>query len=160
MLHILFTLGLLIDNSFDSAQILGIGLTGMSKFALQRQSGALIYSLPSLSYNTNPNSVETFSVHLGRHDQPVGLAVSLSPALGSVLTKVALVRVVRPIHAPGPILSDKDVKVDAEDEKEEQAIEEPSFIRKYWWVIVGAMLLSSFFGPAEAGRPNQGAGSK
>ena len=135
-------------------------IVGMSRFSVQGRNGVLSYSLPSSNYNTNPKFVETFSVHLDGDDRPVGLAVSLKPALGSVLTKVALARVTRPVHASGPILSDKDVKVEADDKKDEQPVEEPSFIRKYWWVIVGAMLLSSLFGPSDANGQNGAASSK
>ena len=121
-----------------------------------------MFSLPFGHVTKDTQRVEELSIRIGPDGKPIGVSVSLKPALGSPLLKNMIPRVVRPHLAAGPIISEKEsAPPTMQEEAQENPENEPSFLRKYWWIIVGAMLLSSFFGPNESGTPgNSSANSK
>lgn len=122
-----------------------------------------MWSAPGNELRKTMSQVESFVIRTNSAGTPISISGGFRKALGSPLLTVATLDVVRPNIAPGPSISDKDVKAsspkqskDSEDVQEE----EPSFLRKYWWVIAGAMLLSSVFGPNEASGANGGAATQ
>lgn len=109
-------------------------------------------SIPVNYIRKSNESVEDILVLIGRDDQPVGFSLTLKPALGSPLMRTAIVRTMSPSVAPGPIISEKSsAPLKNVEEAESTPETEPSFLRKYWWLIVGAMLISSVIGPSDAG---------
>ena len=88
--------------------------------------------------------VEQITVRLDVKERVIGLNYNFKPALGSPLFSVALVDIVRPVIGKGPLIVPADiprVKPPIDDPLEEQ-----SFLKKYWWIIIGVMLFSSVFG--------------
>lgn len=119
----------------------------------------LTWSLPGKELSSN--TIENLIVRLGEDGVPIAFSSALRSAYGSPLFGHALVEVVSPTIAKGPLISPKEAKgksslIKQEDEKPEEA----SFLSKYWWVILGAVLISSFAGSGdtsnEVSGPNSG----
>ena len=113
----------------------------------------------SSSYATRvlPHSrmVEVMRVHTAVDGSIQGLSYSFREALGAPLFSAAIVEVSAPSLALGPYVSDKELKASVTESKQEETApaESQSFLRKYWWVIAGFFLMSSFLGSgAQEGR--------
>ena len=96
------------------------------------------------------NQIEAFTLRLDENGSPISLAGTTKKTLGSSLGKAISLDFLSPVVSYGPFIVRKqsnERKVSNIEEKEETQDEEPSFLRKYWWLIVGAMLLSSVLSP-------------
>lgn len=113
-----------------------------------------MYSLPSKLYQRGANQVEAFNVRLATDGTPLAFSVIMKRSLGPVLGRAAIVHTSQPLVLMGPQFSAKDSPKPVEEAKTEdtEPSEEPSFLRKYWWVILGAMLLSSVMSPSDGQR--------
>jgi len=110
-------------------------------------------SFPLSNLQPKKGYVEQMSLRVDDKGRMEGLSYSFKEAIGAPLFSSALVQVSPIVVAPGPLISDKDKRPATSIPEEEPAQEESqSFIRKYWWVILGAILLSSVFSqPQEQG---------
>lgn len=110
-----------------------------------------ISSFPVDKIRNSRQFVENVHVRVDNMNKTIGISYSFGKALGSPLFQLALVEVSKPITATGPVFPES-VPQDAslENASSEEPVEEPSMLRKYWWVFIGVMLLSSVFGSQPA----------
>lgn len=111
-----------------------------------------MWTLPGKELERSANVIENFTVRLGEDGGPISFCSSVKKALGKPLFSNALVEVLHPTIATGPIVMARETrwKPDQKTEPEEdEKQEEPSFLRKYWWVILGIVLISSLTGAGE-----------
>ena len=122
---------------------------------LGSDTNGLTWTMPRREYERTPNLIEILVIRVSEDGDPIAIYSSLKKAYGTPLFSNALVEVVEPTIAIGPLVSVKEargnqsVKLEGEDEKSE----EPSFLRKYWWVILGVILISSLTGVGESAEP-------
>jgi len=146
-------------TEFDADTFLQSPRSGFLTSTLEVDTYSLLHSIPLQHLLKSNQAVEELSLRIGPDGKPVGVSIALKQALGSPLMKNMVTRSVHPVIAPGPVISVKDaMPATTTEEAEESPENEPSFLRKYWWIIVGAMLLSSVFGPND-NASGQGAGS-
>jgi hypothetical protein len=108
-------------------------------------------SFPVIFLMSNRHCVEEFSIRTGVDGKVISFSTELRPALGAPLLSNAIVKHATPIVTRGPFVSDNDGKrARHQDVSEETNEEQPSFLRRYWWVLVGGLLLSSFMGPNQS----------
>ena len=114
-------------------------------------SNPLVWTLPGKELERSANVIENFTVRLGEDGDPISFCSSVKKALGKPLFSNALVEVLHPTMATGPIVTARETrwKPDQKTEPEDEKQEEPSLLRKYWWVILGIVLISSLTGAGE-----------
>ena len=135
----------------------------ISTARLHDEKVELLSSFPVKDILTSRGFAENVQIRNDINNQTLGFTYSFKKALGSPLFSVAIVDVVYPVVALGPTIADSDLKVMKKDKENssdsETPEEQPSFLRKYWWIIVGMMLLSSVFGNSEQPRAEGSAAS-
>ena len=95
----------------------------------------------------HPRVVEVIRVHTDATYQLQGFSYSFREVIGAPLFTTAIVELSTSIVASGPIITDKDLKISSVDNSNEpEPAESQSFLRRYWWVIAGFLILSSLFG--------------
>lgn len=124
---------------------------------LQTSTASLMSSVRSIDVIKSANQVEVLTVRTNSNGAPVGFSVTLKEALGAPLFRSAMVEIVPSTVSAGPLISVKESSPKPTSKDVDESEEEPSFLRKYWWVFVGALLLSSVLGPADGA--TQGASS-
>jgi hypothetical protein len=142
-------------DSFNPDLFLAEPIREYTTYEFEFDKESLAYSLHFARFVKSSQNVEEFTVRLGPDNLPISLSVALKPALGSPLMKTVLVNRAVPSVAQGPFISEKDSKPAKDSGETETPTEEPSFLRKYWWLIVGAMLFSSVMGPSDSNRGQQ-----
>jgi hypothetical protein len=110
----------------------------------------LLWSCPVYLLKRSLKQVEAFSVRLNSDGVPISVGGTLRKTVAVTLGKTILLDYVTPAVAKGPYVVQKELKRQEDPiSDEETPVEEPSFLRKYWWLIVGAMILSSILSPAD-----------
>jgi hypothetical protein len=111
----------------------------------------LIASLPKSAFGSGKSQVEQIIVATNHAGVPSAITYRLKPALGAPLFTTSLVSTVPAVTLSGPYITKADLRVHQPDEaKAEDEEEEQSFIRKYWWVFLGFLLLSSVMNSSQA----------
>lgn len=110
----------------------------------------LVSSIPVSAILPGVSQVEIITVTTDSKTHPLGITYRLKRALGAPLFSTSLVSVSSPVSFPGPYASEVDLKVHSAESEESDQTEEPSYLKKYWWVFVGMLLLSSVFNKGEA----------
>jgi hypothetical protein len=111
--------------------------------------GSLSSTFPVSLLSAKQGYVEQYTLRVDDFGIPQGLSYSLKKAIGAPLFTHALVDVQGPMTATGPFISETDKKPSTSAKEEPAPEESQSFLRKYWWIIVGFFLLSSMFGQSQ-----------
>jgi hypothetical protein len=105
--------------------------------------------------------VEVIRVLTDTSSRVQGLSYSFREAIGAPLFSTAIVEVSPAVVAAGPYITEKDKKVlSPEKPDDSEPAESQSFLRRYWWVIAGFFLLSSFLGSSGPDQQDPGAAGK